>query len=70
MPEERNWRDATAYDYLSDLDPGPLAWEFLRRNAGYRRDFDVLTTGGEAAAEEVPSFLEKWGLCFRRRPEH
>lgn len=67
MRQVRNWRDGAAYDYLSDLDPGALAWEFLRRNPGYRDDFDQLTSSPQAPPEEVPSFLEKWGLCFRRR---
>lgn len=44
-----------AYLYLVSLDPPGLAWEYLRRNAGYRADF----------ARSDASSAASWGL---RRP--
>lgn len=48
-----------AYLYVVSLDPPGLAWEYLRRNAGYRADWS-------RAAETIASVAaEPWGL---RRP--
>ena len=37
--------DVTAYDYVVDLCPSDLAWEFLRRNPAYQRDFRLQRRG-------------------------
>ena len=63
MPKHSDWRSAAAYDYVNDLDPAELAWEFLRRNPDYQREYrKVLRLGGEEA------LAEQWGLRFRDRP--
>lgn len=46
-----------AYLYVVSLDPPGLAWEYLRRNPGYRTDW---ARGGDGA-----TVAEPWGL---RRP--
>jgi len=38
------------YDYVNELKPPELAWEFLRRNPDYRRNY---RTAVEAAADET-----------------
>ena len=59
-----DWRSPRAYEYVSNLSPASLAWEFLRRNDGYRADYAnpefraALETG--AAGPE-----QRWGLRFR-----
>ncbi len=59
MPQE--WRSEAAYAYLNDLTPAELAWEFLRRNPEYRRDYRAT-----AAQAELPeSLIAQWGLRFR-----
>lgn len=51
------WRAQAAYLYVLDLDAPALAWEYLRRNAAYRRDWTAKGRGGDGAA---------WGLrCCR-----
>jgi hypothetical protein len=41
-----------------------VAWEWLRRDGEYERDFRNLT--GAAQSGGVPhSFRDKWGLSFR-----
>ena len=36
-----DWRDASAYPLnTTDLDPGRWAWEFLRRNPDYQKDYE------------------------------
>jgi len=65
MPEQGTWRNATAYDYVNELDPEDLAWEFLRRNAEYKLDYLNLERTGEA--QSASFFSAKWGLSFRGR---
>jgi hypothetical protein len=36
----------TAYDYVFTLCPSDLAWEFLRRNPQYQRDYRLSRRGG------------------------
>ena len=48
-----------AYLYVVSLDGPGLAWEYLRRNEGYRSDW--VDAGGARGAEP-------WGLRFPRRP--
>lgn len=58
MPD--NWRDDRAYDHFDTLGLSGLAWECLRRNAGYRSAYRGLLAEGGGAAD--------WGLRFRGRP--
>lgn len=67
MPD-LNWRSAEAYDYLSALTPEGLAWEFLRRNADYRTEYDRLqeeVASGIATEAALADFARRWGLRFR-----
>ena len=47
------WRAQAAYLYLLDLDGPALAWEYLRRNAGYQAAWLAKGRAGDA---------EPWGL--------
>jgi hypothetical protein len=61
MPSVREWRSDAAYAYLNELQPAELAWEFLRRNPKYQRDF-------QAAADQADlseTLIAQWGLRFR-----
>src|SRR6266849_9754961 len=65
MPQE--WRSEAAYAYLNDLTPAELAWEFLRRNPEYQRDY---RTAADATADQAKSsgpLIAQWGLRFRDR---
>ena len=37
----RDWRDAQAYDFGLSLSPAQWAWEFLRRNRDYQREWEA-----------------------------
>ncbi len=52
-----DWRDESSYRYLKDLSLGDLAWECLRRNKRYRKEYRSICSGDIAP--------EKWGLRFR-----
>ena len=66
MSQPSDWRDASAYDYVLDLAPSQLAWEFLRRNPSYQDDFRRLTDISDPL--DHFALIERWGLCFRGRP--
>ena len=38
--EDSRWRSADAYRRIERLSPSDIAWEFLRRNPDYIRDYD------------------------------
>lgn len=68
MPEQGTWRISTAYDYVNELDPADLAWEFLRRNPEYQHDYKRLKGAGLDQDKTEAALSNKWGLSFRGRP--
>lgn len=70
MSEDESWRSETAYDYIDNLNPGDLAWEFLRRNLDYRKAYQGLVSSGRLSLETAEEFANLWGLRFRRRPSY
>ncbi len=65
MPGEGQWRNQSAYDYVNDLDPAALAWEFLRRNHDYRKEYARMSRRGQIDAADTAALTEHWGLRFR-----
>jgi hypothetical protein len=61
-PDASRWRSAEAYDYLDELPAADLAWEYLRRNPDYQRDFQSARDDAGAADWEG-----RWGLRFPGR---
>jgi hypothetical protein len=56
-----DWHSRSFYDGLPGLRKAGWAWEFLRRNPGYRADF----ADADAPAEAVPcARARRWGLPF------
>lgn len=53
------WRAAAAYLYTLDLDGPALAWEYLRRNAGYQAEWN--------GRRRVPAL--RWGLDVVEDPQ-
>jgi len=64
MPPVRQWRSEGAYAYLNDLEPAELAWEFLRRNPEYQRDYRTAADSTADQAEFPESLIARWGLRF------
>lgn len=54
MRSPEHWRPAAAYLYTLHLDGPQLAWEYLRRNAEYRRDWQ--------RCAPVAAVAQRWGL--------
>lgn len=77
MPEKpapspaRDWRDEDAYAELEQLDRRGFAWEYLRRNPDYRREWRsdgnaAQIVGGVSVLRAVaPAIPPIWGLRFR-----
>ncbi|TIX04373.1 MAG: hypothetical protein E5V57_15080, partial [Mesorhizobium sp.] len=60
-PDTSRWRSSPTYDYLDNLDSPDLAWEWLRRNLGYQKDY------ARADSPSLRAELHKrWGLQFFR----
>lgn len=53
-----DWHPAAAYLYVLGLDDLSLAWEYLRRNPQYRRDWARYRRRGRTRA------AAPWGLSF------
>lgn len=68
MDQEGSWRTDSAYDYTEHLSPSDLAWEFLRRNEDYRREYSATQAGALTGAQHEQSISDLWGLSFRGRP--
>lgn len=66
MVAQAKWRDDEAYRYLEDLNPGELAWEFLRRNSDYQREVAASNPLDDRA---VAALNAHWGLRFRDTSE-
>jgi hypothetical protein len=67
MPPVPDWRSAAAYAYLNNLDPAELAWEFLRRNPDYQRDYREATGEAAVQADFLEPWVVRWGLRFPDR---
>ena len=63
-PDTSGWRSSPGYDFLDELIAPDLAWECLRRNADYRREYEVMIANSPNG-EVTDEFRRKWGICFR-----
>ncbi|KAA0968184.1 hypothetical protein FPY71_17830 [Aureimonas fodinaquatilis] len=59
-----DWRSPAAYGHTKHIPAAGFAWEYLRRNDEYRRDFQTIALNGEPAAREHQAFAHRWGLRF------
>lgn len=65
MPDVSNWHLASNYDYLDGLDTAGLAWEALRRNRDYARDYAEALKPIEEHGRRDALCRRLWGLRFR-----
>ena len=67
-PDVSQWRSTERYDYVEQLMSPELAWEWLRRNQTYQRDYaDVVATAGVAQPLNEAA-QQRWGLRFPGSP--
>jgi hypothetical protein len=68
-PDTSQWRSSSTYDYLDDLVAADLAWEWLRRNTDYQRDY-AEAERPDADRERLTNMVRmRWGLRFPCRPD-
>ena len=63
----QDWRDASAYSALLEADRSLVAWEWLRRDPGYRDAAERRLAAGPGASPTGPD-PKQWGLCAFEPP--
>lgn len=63
-----DWRAPAAYKHTKHIPAAGFAWEYLRRNEDYRREYQTLAATQRPDADRLETFTQRWGLRFRRRP--
>ncbi len=64
-PNSSEWRSSKAYDFIGTVTADALAWEFLRRNPAYQREFAELQNFGSTQnAPSLNALRTQWGLRF------
>jgi len=65
MVRETAWQLSEAYAFVDDLSPAQLAWEWLRRNEAYRRDYAAFRADDGPDKETLAALMRaRWGLRF------
>ncbi|WP_080918440.1 transcriptional regulator domain-containing protein [Manganibacter manganicus] len=63
------WWSSAEYAYAEDLTASDMAWEWLRRNEAYDRDFEALTAADDSEQSLMEEIRRHWGLfCPARSP--
>lgn len=59
-----NWGslDDTYYDRIEEAELTGIAWECLRRNESFERDYRTISSSGRTTDD---GFRQHWGLVFR-----
>lgn len=65
-PDLSKWQSNASYNYVDQLSIAGIAWEWLRRNQEYQRDFAryLRTAGAQARTAQASGMAERWGLRF------
>jgi predicted nucleic acid-binding protein len=66
MPSAPDWRSASDYAYVHELNRREFAWEYLRRNPSYKRDYRGAVHRIEST--HIDAFALRWGVRFPFRP--
>ncbi|RWR04179.1 transcriptional regulator domain-containing protein [Paenirhodobacter populi] len=69
MLDIERWHHS-AYGYMWQLAASGFAWEYLRRNDEYRHDCQTLALARRQDANQLESFVRRWGLLFPKRSGH
>lgn len=67
MPDASRWRSSEIYDLVEELTASDLAWEWLRRNEAYDRDFTALASRDIDPHALTDRIRQRWGLRFPDR---
>lgn len=67
LPDASRWRSAANYEHVGTLSASDLAWEWLRRNEGYDKDYEALSHPSADREQLMEKIRHHWGLRFCRR---
>jgi hypothetical protein len=59
-----DWRSRQDYANFEKAETADVAWEWLRRDNEYEREFEGLTAAARSSGMSH-QFRKKWGLSFR-----
>lgn len=62
-----DWRSPAAYKFAKSIPAAGFAWEYLRRDDDYRREFEAITAVREPDPDWLEAFAQRWGLRFSDR---
>jgi hypothetical protein len=62
MPSVPDWRSASVYTHAYEIHLREFAWEYLRRNSNYQRDYRTAVRRTESRQAET--LAVRWGLRF------
>lgn len=65
--QSTDWRSPDAYRHARSVPAAGFAWEYLRRDDDYRRDFHRMTRTSDDDGTAQTAFTDRWGLRFRCR---
>ena len=63
-----DWRSAAAYRHTKSIAAAGFAWEYLRRDANYHRDYRAISRDRKPSTDVLEAFTRRWGLRFPERP--
>jgi hypothetical protein len=63
-----DWRSPAAYAHTKSISAAGFAWEYLRRDEDYRRDFHRVRRLSRLNSGAQTAFSERWGLRFPDGP--
>jgi hypothetical protein len=66
IPDTSQWRSSPTYDYVDSIGAPDLAWEWLRRNERYQRDYRGYAEARTPQHQDrtVTDWPSCWGLRF------
>lgn len=59
-----DWRAPASYGHAKAIPPAGFAWEYLRRDEDYQRDFQTIASVKEPGTAQLETFSQRWGLRF------
>ncbi len=62
-----DWLADAAYQYADNIPIAGFAWEYLRRDEDYRRNFETLNRMEAPPVIALEAFSQRWGLRFPAR---
>jgi hypothetical protein len=65
-----DWGSPAVYQHAYNISAAGFAWEYLRRDDDYHRDFRRLNRLEDPTASAFEAFSRRWGLRFSTRSKH